>query len=130
VIAVQPELFAVDGAGRGYNLIDHTINSAQNPAARGDYVEFYGTGVGKASAYSPLTGQGAPAPPTGFTGNYTYSIGGSAAAPALFGGWTPTAVGLAQWDVQIPNASATGPVSLIVTDSSGAASHPVTIFVK
>jgi uncharacterized protein (TIGR03437 family) len=132
LLQVQPGFFTSDGkAVRAYNLLDHTINSAQNPAAKGDYVEVYGTGIGKVSAYNVLTGQGAPAPPAGFTGNYTYSIGGSAAAPALFGGWTPTAAGLAQWDLQIPANAALGAVPITVTDASGATSQPgATIFVK
>jgi uncharacterized protein (TIGR03437 family) len=134
VLAVQPALFTscIDGKTLcAINLNDHTFNSASNPAAKGDYVEVYGTGVGQTSAYTVLTGIGAPAPSAGFTGNYTYSIGGSAAAPALFGGWTPTAVGLAQWDLQIPANSATGAVPISVTAPSGGASQPaVTIFVK
>jgi uncharacterized protein (TIGR03437 family) len=134
VLAVQPALFTscIDGKTLcAINLKDLTFNSASNPAAKGDFVEVYGTGVGKTTAYTVLTGTGAPAPPPGFTGNFTFSIGGSPTAPALFGGWTPTAVGLAQWDLQIPASSATGPVPIAVTDASGAASQPgVTIYVK
>ena len=78
-----------------------------------------------------MTGEGVPGPPSGYTGNYTFSIGGSPAAPALYGGWTPTAVGLAQWDMQVPQGIATGPVSIVVTDANGASSQPgVVIYVK
>lgn len=150
VLPAQPSLFTSNGtAVSAYNLADHTINSVQNPAARGTYVEVYGTGVGKVNytvlgtnvqvsgtgagkaTYTVLTGQGAPAPPSGYTGNYTYSIGGSAAAPAYFGGWTPTAVGLAQWDLLIPASSPTGAVSIIVHDANGASSQSsAVIYVK
>jgi uncharacterized protein (TIGR03437 family) len=132
VLTVQPSFFTTPGttAVRAYNLADGTINSAQAPAARGTFVEVYGTGVGKVS-YAIATGHGAPSLPTGYTGNYTYSVGGSPAAPALFGGYTPTAVGLAQWDLQIPTGSATGAVSISVTDPSGVSSPTgMTIFVK
>ena len=107
VLPTQPDFFTVPGTGnvKAYNLPGYTLNTAQTPAPRGSYVEVYGTGVGKAS-YTVLTGQGAPQYLPGFTGNYTYSVGGSPAAAALFGGYTPTAVGLAQWDLQIPPASA------------------------
>jgi uncharacterized protein (TIGR03437 family) len=132
VLAVQPGLFTSDGKTvRAYNLPSYTLNDAQHPAPRGSYVEVYGTGVGKVS-YSIATGHGAPTFPAGFTGNYTYSVGGSSAAPALFGGWTPTAVGLAQWDLQIPQSgTGNGALSITVTDSTGAASQPgATIFVQ
>ena len=134
VLAVQPGFFTSDGrAVRAYNLADHTINSAQNPAAAGSYVEIYGTGVGRSRILRFSTAcQGAPVPPAGFTGNYTYSVGGSPASAALFGGWTPTAAGLAQWDLQIPANIPRGAVSIVVTDTAtGASSQPgATIFVQ
>jgi uncharacterized protein (TIGR03437 family) len=131
VLASEPSFFTSNGtAVSAYNLPSYTLNTAQTPAPPGSYVEVYGTGVGKVS-YTVETGQGAPQFPKGFTGNYTYSIGGSAAAPAAFGGWTPGTVGLAQWDVQIPSGVPTGAVSIIVRDASGAASQSsATIFVQ
>ena len=111
-------------------LLSASGAAAQNPAARASYVEVYGTGVGQVS-YAIATGHGAPAFPAGYTGNYTYSVGGSAAAPALFGGYTPTAVGLAQWDLQIPAGSPTGAVPISVTDPTGVSSPSgFTIYVK
>jgi trimeric autotransporter adhesin len=135
VLSVQPSLYSANYSGTGpviaFHLKDGSLNTAQNPAARGDYVLLFGTGVGKVS-YAVPTGQAAPAPPPGFTGNYTYSIGGSTAASALFGGWAPTFAGVAQWDLQIPTTSASGAVPVIVTDTAtGASSQPgATIFVK
>jgi uncharacterized protein (TIGR03437 family) len=131
VTPVQPGFFTFDGkAVIAFNLSDHTINTAQNPAARGTFVEIYGTGVGKVS-YPNATGQGAGVFPSGYTGNYTYTIGGSASAPAPFGGWTPGSVGLAQWDLQVPANSATGGVPVVVTDASGAVSQPgAIVYVK
>lgn len=132
VLPSQPLFFTFPGTHnvQAYNLPSYTLNTANTPAPRGSYVEVYGTGVGKV-AYTVLTGHSAPEFPAGFTGNYTYSIGGSAAAPALFGGWTPTAVGLAQWDIQIPTGIGTGAESIIVKDASGATSQSgATIFVE
>ncbi len=129
VRAVQPGFFTADGkAVSAYNLPSYTVNTAQNPAPAGSYVEVYGTGVGKLSN-TLVTGHGANTP--SFAGSYTYSIGGSPTAPASFGGLTSGSVGLAQWDVQIPSGIASGAVSIVVTDASGATSQPgVTIFVK
>ncbi|HTA43160.1 MAG TPA: hypothetical protein VK789_11975, partial [Bryobacteraceae bacterium] len=135
VVAVQPAFFTADSSGKGEvsaaNFPDYSINSAQNPIAAGGIVEIYGTGVGKVS-YSVVTGQGAPAFPSGFTGNYTYTVGNSAPANALFGGWTPGFVGLAQWDLQIPAGTPSGPVSIKVTDTATGASSQAgtTIYVK
>jgi uncharacterized protein (TIGR03437 family) len=134
VLPSQPSLYTANSSGTGpvsaYNLKDSTLNTAQNPAARGDLVLVFGTGIGKVS-YDIPTGQGAPAPPAGFTGNYSFRIGGSPITPALFGGWAPTFAGFAQWDLQIPANSATGAVSITVTDSTGAVSQPgATIFVQ
>ena len=130
VLPSQPALFtSCGGTVCAFNQ-DGTLNSAPHPAPSGTIVTVYGTGVGKVS-YTVPTGQGAPAPPQNFTGNYTYSIGGSAAAPAAYGGWTPTAAGLAQWNIQIPQGIPTGKVSITVRDSSGATSQPdAMIFVQ
>jgi uncharacterized protein (TIGR03437 family) len=137
VLKSQPSFFVTPGttAVRAINKIDGTINSAQNPAPRStasvpSFVEIYGTGVGSVS-YGIATGQPAPVFPAGFSGNYTYTIGGSAAAPAYFGGYTPTAAGLAQWDLQVPANSPTGAVSVAVTDSNGVSSPAgMTIYLK
>ena len=112
---------------------DGTINSASKPAARGSYVTIYGTGVGVtslgASAYGLATGLPAPGLPSGYAGNFTCTIG-STAVNALFGGWTPTSVGLAQWNVQIPSG-ATGQLNLKCTDiASGTATQTGAIYVN
>jgi uncharacterized protein (TIGR03437 family) len=125
VLAVQPALYtSCGGSVCARNLADGTINSAQHPAAPGTYVELYGTGVGVLSYMFP-TGQGAPAPPAGYQSTYTYTMGGAPSATAYFAGWTPTAAGLAQWDLLVPANIGTGAVSVVVTDTvSGASSQP------
>lgn len=131
VIAVQPLFFTFDGKAVIAVNQDGTVNTAQNAAARGTYVTVFGTGLGKLNC-TVATGQGAPSASGSFCqATYTYSIGGSATAPAAFAGWTPTAVGLAQWNLQIPSSSSTGTVPIVVTDSSGASSFSgSTIYVK
>jgi uncharacterized protein (TIGR03437 family) len=107
------------------------VNSAQNPAPAGTYVEVYGTGIGVLS-YTFPTGQGAPAPPAGFQSTYTYSIGGSPPAPVAFGGWAYGAVGEAQWNLLIPAGIGTGAVPIVVTNTvTGVSSQPgAMIYVK
>jgi uncharacterized protein (TIGR03437 family) len=131
VLAAQPGFLTSDGkAVRAVNLSDNNINSADDPAPANSIVEVYGTGVGLLS-YTFPTGQAAIGPPGGFTGNYTYSICGSTAAPALFGGWAPGTAGEAQWNLVIPSCMTSGAVSIVVTAPNGAASQPgATIYVK
>lgn len=131
VLPVQPAFFTVTPLGADSIVInpDGTLNKSTNAAARGSFVTIYGTGVGKVS-YNIATGVGAPAPPPSFTGNYKVTLG-SRTVDALFGGWTPTAVGLAQWNVQIPADSATGTLTLKVTDgATGVSSQTGTLYVK
>jgi len=135
VLPLQPALFVSCGGVCAVNLSAsgsyNGINSAQNPAPAGSYVEVFGTGIGVLS-YTFATGQGAPAPPAGFQSTYTYTIGGSPAAPAAFAGWAYGTAGEAQWNLLIPAGIGTGAVSIAVTDTvTGASSQPgAKIYVK
>jgi uncharacterized protein (TIGR03437 family) len=132
VLATQPAFFTVYSDGASDSIAvnqDATLNTAANAAARGSFVTIYGTGVGKVS-YDIQTGDASPLLPPGYAGSYRVAIG-SKSVDAAFGGWTPTAVGLAQWNVQIPADSATGSLPLYVTDTaSGAVTQQGTVYVK
>ena len=138
VLSEQPALISANSSGKGPVAAvnqDGTINSAAHPAPQGTVVTIYGTGVGQQPGYTVFpTGQGAASVPGGFTGNYTYSIGGSAAAPATYVGPTPTAVGLAQFNVTIPTSndpSPGGAVPVVVISPNGVSSQPgTTIYVQ
>ncbi len=134
VLNEQPALISVDSSGKGPVAAvnqDGSLNSAAHPAPQGTVVTIYGTGVGQQPGYTIFpTGLAAPGVPGGFTGNYTYSIGGSTPAPAAYVGPTPTAVGLAQFNLKIPNSSPAGPVPVVVTSPNGISSQPgTTIYV-
>src|SRR5207245_11235258 len=98
VIPSQPAFFTYTAGGVDSIAAnqDYSLNSAQNPEKRGNVVTIYGTGIGKAP-YPVTTGHGAPAPPVGYTGNTSCALNDSRAVGVAFSGWTPTAVGLAQW---------------------------------
>jgi uncharacterized protein (TIGR03437 family) len=136
VLSEQPALISVNSSGTGPVAAvnqDFTINSAAHPAPPGTIVTIYGTGVGQQPGYTPFaTGFSAAPVPGGFTGNYTYSIGGSTPAAATYAGPTPTAVGLAQFNLQIPTINGpTGPVPVVVTSPNAVSSQPgTTIYVQ
>ncbi len=129
----QPAFFMLNAtdpfaANADYGTNPHP-NSAQNPAARGSVFSVYGTGIGKVS-YDVPTGAGAPAPAAGYTGNY-HCVLGSKDIGVPFAGWTPTAVGLAQWSFIIPADSDTGAVSLqCISIGSGASTQKATVYIK
>jgi uncharacterized protein (TIGR03437 family) len=128
---VQLSVYTRNQAGTGpvsaYNLANglYTLNTQENPAPAGSYVELYGTGVGKLSS-SLVTGlgQGAPA----VVGNYTYSMGGSPTATAHYGALIAGLLGFAQWDLQIPSgivpAGTTAAVPVVITDVASGAQTP------
>ncbi|MGD1073900.1 MAG: hypothetical protein ABSB15_27630, partial [Bryobacteraceae bacterium] len=92
---------------------DYTLNTANNPAAVGNYVTAYMTGIGPvdhavadaaATPVSPLSRATLP---------FSATIGG-VTANVVFLGLTPECVGLAQANVQIPNL-APGTYPLVIT---------------
>src|ERR1051325_3942471 len=108
VVRTAPALFTLDSSGHGQAaMLNETgcCNSAQNPAARGSIVAFYGTGAGQTTPKS-ITGRVIP-----FTGvanlerprfPVTVTIGGKP-AEVLFAGQAPHAVsGLLQINVRVP----------------------------
>jgi uncharacterized protein (TIGR03437 family) len=133
VKAAEPAFFMLNAtdpfAANADYAANPKVNSSSNPAARGTVISVYGTGVGQPS-YTIGTGNPAPGPPAGFTGNHSCTLG-TQTISVPFAGWTPTAVGLAQWSFVIPSDAATGAVSLKCTDkTSGASTQSATIYIK
>ena len=128
VTASQPALFVYSGGAIAGNQ-DFSLNTSTNAAARGSVISLYGTGLGKLS-YDVQTGVGAPGPPAGYSGGHTCVLGGSKSVPVAFAGWTPSAVGLAQWSFVIPADSPTGTVSVKCSDANGASTQTDNIFIK
>jgi len=130
VLPAVPGFLTVNSQGTGQAVAvnsDGSLNSASNPAARGDYVVLYATGEGQRRP-AGVTGQPAPAYDLPIL-PVSMTIGG-AAANLLYAASAPGFVGLMQIDVTIPQAAATGgavPINLVI----GTAQSPsVTIAVK
>jgi uncharacterized protein (TIGR03437 family) len=124
VLAEQPAFFTITPEGSDSIIVNPdgvTINSKNNPAARGGYVTAYGTGVGNVAGL--VTGQGAPLESTL---NYNCLISNvTGTVTPVFVGWTPTAVGLAQFTFQVPaSAPANSTQTLRCFDPATNASTP------
>jgi uncharacterized protein (TIGR03437 family) len=112
-----PAIYTANGQPSGPALAenpDFSINSAQNPVAKGLYVALYLNGTGLTTT-AAVDGHAAPADPLLLTAlPVTVTIGGIP-AEVLFAGAAPTLVGVTQVNVRIPTTvPGTGPVPLTV----------------
>jgi minor extracellular serine protease Vpr len=100
-----------------------------NPAARGEVVVIYCSGLGRTQPTANV-GEAAPSsPPASALAPVTVTIGGRPAT-VQFAGLTPGLVGLYQVNVVVPaDAPAGGTVPVVVT-AGGAASASVTMAVR
>ena len=115
VLTAQPGLFVQTGTTQAIALNqDNSINSSSNPAVKGSVVTLFATGAGVVDP--PVqTGKPALVSPLSGANNVAVTIGG-ADAKVIFGGLTPSFVGLMQVNVFVPQTSLTGnaAVELIV----------------
>ncbi len=131
-----PGIFTGDGTnGVIQHASDFTLVSTSSPAARGEVVVIYATGLG---AVDPPVPSGSPAPASPLSRtvlNPSVTIGG-AAAEVLFSGLTPGYAGLYQVNVRIPENAPTGLVDMILAinpfagTSTQNASRPVKMAVQ
>ena len=120
--AVAPGIFTLaDGSGAIQHASDYSLVTASNPAAPGETIVIYATGLG------PVTGavaDGTPAPgpfpaqqmcqsPVVTIGG-TPEDGAGTSANILYAGLTPGYVGLYQVNVQVPTSTPAGPASLYI----------------
>jgi uncharacterized protein (TIGR03437 family) len=128
VIDAWAGIFTVDGFNAAAANSDGTLNSAANPAARGESIALYATGLGQTK-------------PAGVDGKLvkglvttvaavTVTIGGQN-AKVLFAGDAPGFVGLSQINVVVPQAATPGPsVPVTVVAAGNASAQTVAIAVK
>ncbi len=128
--SAQPGVFALSGNTAVVINQDGSINTPLNPAARGQIVVAYLTGIG-ATLPATLTGQPAPAAEPFARPSQAWSaqIGG-AEAEVLFLGLTPGFVGLAQANLRIAEDAATGAETPLVIDIGGRRSPPTMLAVE
>jgi uncharacterized protein (TIGR03437 family) len=132
VAPAQPAIFTLDQSGRGQGAIvnaNNVVVDASAPAAIGDTVVIYCTGLGPVS---PALTAGTSAPSTTLsrtTNPVTVTIGGQPAV-VQFAGLTPGFAGLYQVNALVPDGASSGNTVPVVLEVAGQASPPVTMAVK
>jgi uncharacterized protein (TIGR03437 family) len=128
----HPGIFVADwdtGAGAILHGGDYSLVSASTPAARGEAVLIYCTGLGPVSP-APPTGHPAPASPLSATTiPPVVSFGGVPVGEVFFSGLAPGFVGLYQVNVRIPANAPTGTIDVVI-QTEAQASKPVKLAVQ
>jgi len=132
VAAARPGIFTTTQDGKGQGVImdkDNRLVDTSNPAAAGDIVVIYCTGLGPTSP-AVRSGEAAPASPLArVLTPVTVTIGGQPAT-VQYAGLTPGFVGLYQVNVQIPGGIAPGASVPLVITQDGVPSNTVTLAVR
>lgn len=125
-----PALFTWTQDGRGAAVaVDGVTNELVDltrPAAAGQYVVLYGTGLGRLTS-AVETGLGATAANAAVRA-VTVSVG-ALRAPVLYAGATPGFAGLSQINLQVPAGLTPGPQRLVVSQG-GQSSNVVTLHLR
>ena len=125
----QPGVFVIDGANGGaIEHADGSVVTTASPAARGETVLVFATGLGPVTPVIP-NGQASPSSPLAITAVTPIATVGGMSAAVLFSGQAPGFVGLNQVNLQIPANAPVGGQDLILS-VNGAASKPVKIALK
>jgi uncharacterized protein (TIGR03437 family) len=138
LVRYAPGIFAANGAGTGQGIVLQAgttllaapIATGGLPAAQGQYLTIYATGLGPVTN-QPATGQPAAAsgPLSITTVPATVTIGG-VAATVTFAGLAPEFVGVYQVNVQMPAGVASGNAIPLTLTIGGVTSNTVTIAVQ
>jgi len=128
VLGGQPGIFLLDAASSGSTHVNGSIVTASSPAARGETVVMYLTGMGAVSN-QPASGVAASTTTLSYTAlTPTVSIGGFNAAVS-FSGLTPGLIGTYQINVAVPSAVPSGLLQATVA-ANGVTSNTAKIAVQ
>jgi uncharacterized protein (TIGR03437 family) len=124
VAPAAPGIFLIGTNRAAVTNGDASVNTSSNPAAAGDTVTVYFTGIGPLDRPVPT---GAPAPLGGPLSQATLAVSvtiGGQQANVTFVGLTPGSVSLAQANVVVPSL-ATGDYPVVITVGGAASNAPV-----
>jgi len=132
VLPAHPSLFSANASGRGQGAIlneDYSYNSSALPAAKGHYVQLYGTGEGPTSP-SGVDGLLAllqyPKPVTAVT----VTIGGQPAEVAYYGAAPQAVAGLLQVNAKVPESIASGNAEVVIQLGTAKSQTGLTVAVR
>jgi xyloglucan-specific exo-beta-1,4-glucanase len=134
VVSSVPAIFTSDSSGQGQavavNFATGQLNSPATPVNRGDYIIFYVTGDGQTNP-AGLDGWPVNGAPPWTAQEVTATVGGVPAVVAYAGAAPGFVMGLAQFNVKIPDGAPSGPsVQLVVTVGGVASPLGVTLAVQ
>ena len=122
-----PALFVNPNTGEPIVIrADGSLITAANPALPGDVLILFATGLGDISNPPPTGATALGAPLSSAAVKPTVTVGG-AQAKVFFAGLGPDFVGLAQINIQLPDALPAGNTLEMVVDFAGSASQPVNL---
>lgn len=127
-----PGIYSMNGQGTGPGAIldsSFRLVDATNPATPGAYLQIYATGMG-AVTNRPPSGHPAPVSTLSWTTTMPVVAVGGIAAPALFSGLVPTAIGYYQINFQVPAGTPLGDAVPVTMSMAGIPSNTVTIALK
>ncbi len=126
--AAQPGIFVVDGVHGAILDVSNVLISAQNPAAPGDTVVVFATGLGAVSNPPPA---GEPASLEALSPTPVFATATVAGRPAIvtFSGLAPGFVGLYQVNLVVPMDTPSGDVDIAIS-MNGVASNTVKMAVQ
>ena len=126
--ATQPGVFLIDTTDGAIEHVNGSIVSAANPAAPGETVVVFATGLGVV-APALTSGQAAPPSPLSYTSIQPTVTVANLPAVVAFSGAAPYLVGVDQLNVQLPANVPSGPQPLVIS-SNGETSNTATIQIQ
>ena len=133
VALTAPGVFSLDGSGKGAGAVlnqNGTVNSATNPAHRGDTVSIFATGAGSTTPAS-VDGLLGAAPLGMPNAGVSVSIGGLPAQVSFAGAAPGLIAGALQINAQVPQSAPTGTgVPLQVTMGTSVSQTGITVAIQ
>ena len=124
LVPAAPAAFSLDGSGSGAAAALHALSgqpvTSGNPAAAGEYISLFVTGLGVTYQSGGVSYASAPV--------FVVMAGGT--VPASFAGSAPGFVGLYQVNFQVPSAAQHGPNTLVVASGRYFSSPQISIAVR
>ncbi len=127
----SPGVFTLPGTSAGIltHGADGTLVTAASPAARGEVLVLYATGLGKVTN-TPASGAASPSGPLAVNTGLTTVTFGFQPATIYFAGLSPGFVGLYQINLQVPQAAPVGDEVAVQVLAGGGLSNNVTVAVR